>query len=190
MKHRMHEKSHQPSPWVFKLSHACIVLMHDNPLLPLILDPYKRLKKAGLDAGQTVLEVGCGPGFFTLPASEIVGETGKVHAVDVNPYAIRRVQRKATRKGADNIQALCTNAAQTGLADESVDLAFLFGLPRIVGGEAELLRELHRVLKPGALLVCESRRGFDEERARQWKQRGFSLEASIGTLRRFRKTPS
>lgn len=188
--YRIRKERTHTTPWVFKLSHACIVLMHDNPLLSLIKDPDKRLKKAGLTAGQTVLEVGCGPGFFTLPASQIVGENGKVYAVDVNPYAIQRIQRKAARKGADNIQTLCTNAARTGLADESVDLAFLFGLPRIVGGEGALLRELHRVLKRGALLVCESRRGFEEDRMRQWKCHGFFPEATVGNLRRFQKASS
>jgi SAM-dependent methyltransferase len=188
MKHRIHGKSDQPSPWVFKLSHACIVLMHDNPLLPFILDPRKRLKEAGVTPGQTILEVGCGPGFYTLPASEIVGENGRVFAVDVNPYAIRRVQRKAARKGADNIQALCTNAAHTGLEKESVDLAFLFGLPRIAGGEAPLLSELQRVLKPGALLVCGGRRGFGPERIQQWKRHGFSPETTAGNLQRFQKS--
>ena len=73
MTHGIHRKRNEPAPWVFKLSHACIVLMHDNPLLRVILDPHKRLKEAGVPTGQTVLEVGCGPGFFTLPAAEIVG---------------------------------------------------------------------------------------------------------------------
>lgn len=190
MNHGIHRTRNAPAPWVLKLSHACIVLMHDNPLLRVLLDPHKRLKEAGVSTGQTILEVGCGPGFFTLPAAEIVGENGKVYAVDVNPYAVRWIERKAARRGAGNIQALCTNAAHSGLGDESVDLAFLFGLPRIAGGEAPLLDELHRVLKPGALLVCQGRRGFDEERTKEWKRHGFSPETTIGNLRRFQKVSS
>jgi ubiquinone/menaquinone biosynthesis C-methylase UbiE len=52
--------------------------MHDNPLLPLVRNPYKLLKAAGLEEGQKVIEVGCGPGFFTIPAARIVGDEGHV----------------------------------------------------------------------------------------------------------------
>ena len=71
--------------------------MHDNPFLPLFRNPDKLLKAAGLKSGQKVLEVGCGPGFFTIPAAKIVGEEGFVYAVDVHPLAIRRVKAKNMR---------------------------------------------------------------------------------------------
>jgi len=71
-----------------------ISAFHDNPLLPLFRNPYRLLRAAGLKPGQTVLEVGCGPGFFTIPTARIVGEKGMVYAVDINPLAIRRVMGK------------------------------------------------------------------------------------------------
>ena len=71
-----------------------ITIMHDNPFLPIFRNPYKVLKAAGLKSGQKVLEVGCGPGFFTLPAARIVGNEGSVYAIDTNPFAIERVTKK------------------------------------------------------------------------------------------------
>jgi len=68
-----------------------ISVMHDNPLLPIFRNPYRLLEVAGLKSGQKVLEVGCGPGFFTLPAAKIVGEEGYIYAVDVHPLAIKKV---------------------------------------------------------------------------------------------------
>ncbi len=45
-----------------------------------LLPPEKTLQGADLRSGQTVLEVGCGTGFFTLPAAEMIGETGHLIA--------------------------------------------------------------------------------------------------------------
>ena len=75
-----------------KIAYWTIRIMHDNPILPLVKNPYRILNTAGLKKGQQVLEVGCGPGFFTIPASRIVGEEGHVYAVDINPLAVARVK--------------------------------------------------------------------------------------------------
>jgi ubiquinone/menaquinone biosynthesis C-methylase UbiE len=66
-------------------------LVHED-LYGLFRDPYKALRAAGLEPGQKVLEVGCGPGFFTVPAAKTVGQGGIVYALDVNPLAIGKVR--------------------------------------------------------------------------------------------------
>ena len=47
--------------------------------------PERCLREAGVTAGQTVVDYGCGPGLFTFPAADIVGAEGKVYAVDIEP---------------------------------------------------------------------------------------------------------
>ena len=78
-------------PWILE---RVISLMHHNPLLPYFRNPQRLLKAAGLKQGQKVLEVGCGPGFFTIHAAKIVGKEGFVYAVDVHPLAIERAKNK------------------------------------------------------------------------------------------------
>jgi len=129
-----------------------ISVMHDNPLLPIFRNPDKLLKAAGLKQGQKVLEVGCGPGFFTLPAAKIVGEEGFVYAVDVHPLAIERVKEKIMKEEIKHVTPLLANASDSGLPDRSIDLAFLFGLQYIAGGLGNVISELHRILKPGGVL--------------------------------------
>jgi predicted methyltransferase len=65
---------------------AIIRIVHEN-LYGLLVNPYGRLTRAGLKRGQRVIEVGCGPGFFTVPAAKIVGEAGYVYALDINAAA-------------------------------------------------------------------------------------------------------
>ena len=126
-------------------------------LYGLFRDPVKALYAAGLGSGQNVLEVGCGPGFFTIPAAKIVGETGNILALDVNPFAVEHVRQKIETAGITNAQTLLANAAQTNLPDHSFDLTFLFGLGRPIGDMDKMWSELHRLLKPGGTLSIEGR---------------------------------
>lgn len=167
---RRRRSDHTPSKFAFMI----ITLMHDNPLLPILINPYKLLKTAGLKPGQKVLEVGCGPGFFTIPAANIVGTEGVVYAVDVHPLAIKRVQKKIESKGMQNVQPMLTNASNTGLPEQSIDLAFIFNLPYIVGGQETMLSEIHRILKPGGILSFKKTRGSEKKLIDAIERRGFS----------------
>ena len=144
---------------ISNFSFRIISLMHDNPLLSIFRNPYKLLRAAGLKPGQKVLEVGCGPGFFTIHAAKIVGEEGFVYAVDVHPLAIERVKEKIEREGIKNITPILANASDTGLPDRSIDLAFLFGLQYIAGGLGNVIAEIQRTLKDGGVLSFEKTRG-------------------------------
>ncbi|MBT8490404.1 MAG: class I SAM-dependent methyltransferase, partial [Deltaproteobacteria bacterium] len=104
-----------------------------------------------------VLEVGCGPGFFTVPASNIVGSEGSIVAFDVNPFAVKHVQNKIAGAGATNAKAITADAANTGLPDHSFDLAFVFGFAHPLGSMDKIWQELHRVIKPGGMLSIEGR---------------------------------
>jgi len=137
-----------------KLHFKIISFVHDT-LYGIFVNPYKLLNAAGLKPGQKVLEVGCGPGFFTIPAAKIVGAEGVVYALDVNPFAIETVQRKVEKEGLDNVKILFADAARTGLPDESVDLAFLFGVIHALEDVDAVMREIHRVLKANGILSVQ-----------------------------------
>jgi ubiquinone/menaquinone biosynthesis C-methylase UbiE len=126
-------------------------------LYGLFRDPYKALRAAGLQSGQQVLEVGCGPGFFTIPAAKIVGETGNITAIDINPLAVKHVQTKIKAQAVINAKIVLADAAHTHLPDQGFDLVFVFGFVRPVGGMERIWPELYRLLMPAGILSPEGR---------------------------------
>ena len=169
------------------IAYWTIRVMHDNPILPLVRNPHKLLKAAGLEDGYKVLEVGCGPGFFTIPAARMVGDEGHVYAVDIHPRAVERVKKKIEKEALPNITASCVNASDTGLPGESVDLSFLFGLRYIAGGLENVISELHRVLKPGGILSFEKTRGSESELIQEVERAGFICSSRRGRVFLFTK---
>ncbi len=161
-----------------KISFRAIRFMHET-LYGLFRDAERPLRDAGLKPGMQVLEVGCGPGFFTLPAARIVGETGSVFAIDLNRHAVEHVRRKIAQARATNVQVARADASSTDFTDGSFDLAFLFGLRRTVGGIAAVLDEMHRVLRPDGLLATEGPLVPSEA--------PFLLHASKGRIRLYEK---
>ena len=59
---------------------------------------------------------------------------------------------KIEREGMKNVKPMLANASDTGLPDQSIDLAFIFGLRYIAGGLGNVIAEIHRILKPGGVL--------------------------------------
>ena len=123
----------------------------------LFLNPYRSLEAAGLAPGQTVIELGCGPGVFTLPAARIVGSGGTVYALDTNPHAVAYLRSKSRTAGASNIKVSGAHAADTHLPDGLFDLAFVPGFARPVGSSDAVWSEVHRILKIGGILAIEGR---------------------------------
>jgi ubiquinone/menaquinone biosynthesis C-methylase UbiE len=187
MNTKIEERRHSDGLHTSGLAFWMIRLMHDNPLLPHLKNPYKLLEAAGLKPGQKVMEVGCGPGFFTIPAARIVGETGLIYAVDVNHRAIKSVEEKMREYGVENIRPVLGNAASSGLPDDSLDLAFIFGLRYVAGGLSQLVSEMHRVLKAGGILSFERTMGSDDKLVEEVEKAGFTKVERKGRIHIFTK---
>jgi len=109
----------------------------------------------GAKRGDVILDYGCGIGFNTIPAAEIVGEDGMVYALDVHPLAIKSVEKKIREKELKNVKTILSGL-NTGLSDESVDIVLLYNVLPMVKNRPALIKELYRVLKPGGILSVKS----------------------------------
>jgi ubiquinone/menaquinone biosynthesis C-methylase UbiE len=111
----------------------------------------KVLSEVGIRSGSTVLDFGCGPGGYILPALDLVGASGRVYALDRNPKAIRMVEKLIADRGLTNAETIQSDRA-TGLPDASVDIVLLYDIFHLLDDPRGVLEELHRVLKPDGTL--------------------------------------
>jgi ubiquinone/menaquinone biosynthesis C-methylase UbiE len=109
------------------------------------------LKEVGIKLGFHVLDYGCGPGSYIVPLAELVGESGKIYALDIHPLAIQRVKDIASKKQLANVETILSDC-QTGLSDNSLDAVLLYDIFHHLSDSDVVLKELHRVLKPDGIL--------------------------------------
>ena len=109
------------------------------------------LEETGIRKGFHVLDYGCGPGGYVGPLAELVGPTGMIYALDMHPLAIKMVERILVKRNLTNVKTI-QSAGTTGLPDQSLDAVLLYDVFHDLDQPAMVIKELHRVLKPGALL--------------------------------------
>ena len=109
------------------------------------------LKEVGIKPGFHVLDYGCGRGSYIIPLAELVGESGKIYALDIHPLAIQKVQDIASKKQLANVETTLSDC-QTGLPDNAVDAVLLYDIFHHLSDRDGVLKELHRVLKPDGIL--------------------------------------
>jgi len=134
------------------------VRMLDEPARIQRHDPSKIFARSGLSLGMSVLDLGCGTGFFSVPASKIVGRNGTIYAIDTLKPMLKIVSDKLTSNSILNVHLLQSNAVNIPIRDGTVDLALLaniyFDLPKKI-----LLPEIRRVLRrSGVMVVLEWRK--------------------------------
>lgn len=113
-------------------------------------NPTHLLQLAGLQTAQAALDLGCGPGFWTLPMAEIVGKNGQVIALDASPEMLRSL---AAQSPPAHVSLMQGELPVISLPDASVDFIWAALVFHEVTPAALLAREARRVLRPGHRLA-------------------------------------
>lgn len=107
--------------------------------------------EVGIGEGFRVLDYGCGPGSYITAVAELVGKSGKVYALDVQPLAIEMVKKIAAKRKLSNVETILSDR-KTGLPDNSMDRVLLYDVFHDLIDPDGVLEELHRVLKSDGIL--------------------------------------
>jgi ubiquinone/menaquinone biosynthesis C-methylase UbiE len=151
----------------------------DNSVRRLLQNPRKILKPY-IHEGMTVLDLGCGPGFFSIEIAKMLKDSGKVIAADLQEGMLEKVNKKI--KGTALEQRITLHKCQEDTIGviEHVDFVLIFYMIHEVPNQNNLLKELESILKhDGKVFIIEpkfhvSKKSF-EEMINKTKDIGFEI---------------
>jgi ubiquinone/menaquinone biosynthesis C-methylase UbiE len=125
----------------------------DDPERRQWQDPGEILSSIGIVPGMVFVDMGCGDGYFALPAARRVGLFGKVYAIDIDAGAVDRLRQRAVQEGLDNLFAEVKEAEETVVCQGCADIVF-FGIDlHDFRDPAKVLLNAKKMLSPEGRLV-------------------------------------
>jgi ubiquinone/menaquinone biosynthesis C-methylase UbiE len=121
------------------------------------------LKVLRLKPGQTVCDMGCGNGFYSLKLAKLVGEKGKVVAVDIQPEMLTLLKERARAEGTPNIEPVLGTVIDPKLKEGSIDLMLLVDVYHEFSHPEHMLRAIRRSLKLTGRVALVEFRGEDPD---------------------------
>ena len=139
----------------------------DNPFRRLFHNPRKILEPY-VNKGMTVIDLGCGPGYFTVGLARLIGEGGMVIAADLQQGMLEKAIKKIRKKGLEQrVKFHKCQDDKIGLT-EKVDFVLAFWMVHEVPDQQKLFEELNSILKPGGrIFIIEPRIHVTEESFRK-----------------------
>ena len=135
--------------------HVCpwwLCFTFDNPLRKIIHDPVKILS-AYVHKGDTAIDLGPGMGYFTIPLAELVGSSGRITAIDIQPKMLSALVSRAQKKGiAEIIKTHLASPDSIGFY-EKADFILAFWMAHEVTDQRRFLSEIRNLMKPDGLFL-------------------------------------
>ena len=114
-----------------------------------------------LKPGMVVCDLGCGIGYHALPMAKEVAPDGKILAVDIQPEMLRMLNSRAKHAGLTNIETIKGSLTNPNLPDEAVDLILIVDAYHEFSHPVEMLKAIHKSLKPDGRVVLVEFRAED-----------------------------
>jgi arsenite methyltransferase len=115
--------------------------------------PQEVVMALGLREGEVIADIGAGSGYFSFRLAHLVGEKGRVYAVDVSPDMILHVNRRIRDSGVKNVVSILAPPDDPLLADSSLDRVFVCDTWHHIETQTHYLALLKKMLKPGGQIV-------------------------------------
>lgn len=135
--------------------HVCpswVCFTFDNPLRKIFQDPGK-IVSPYIRTGATVVDIGPGKGYFTIPMCQLVGGEGRVIAVDIQEQMLKSIQRRAAAAGlAGNLTTHLSMPNDFGLAVQA-DFVLAFWMVHEVPEAEQFFMNVKEIMKPEAIFL-------------------------------------
>lgn len=125
----------------------------DDPERRRWQDPDRILSAVGVKQGMTFIDLGCGEGFFALPAARLVGPGGHVFAADINAEAIAQLEVNATAAGLHNITSSVAEAEESEFCHHCADFVFFGNNLHDFRVPEQVIANAGKMLSPGGSLI-------------------------------------
>jgi ubiquinone/menaquinone biosynthesis C-methylase UbiE len=157
--------SHQSEPHMHERRFdAALAYRLDLPERTTWLPPHEVILALAMQAGDTVVDLGAGTGYFTLPLALAVGATGRVIAVDAQDEMLEHLRSRITSSAAPNIELVRAEADRINLPDATCDLVFLANVWHELPDRGAALAEAKRILKAeGRIAILDWRPDVEPE---------------------------
>ena len=165
--------------------HVCpwwLCFTFDNQLRKIIHDPVKILSPY-VHQGDTAVDIGPGMGYFSIPLAEIVGPSGHVIAIDIQPKMLSALMERAKNKGVAEIIKTHLAGSDSIVFYEKTDFVLAFWMAHEVPNQQRFFSEIRDLMKPeGTFLLVEplihvSKKNFSRA-IETAKEVGFAIKES------------
>ncbi|NHB67715.1 class I SAM-dependent methyltransferase [Perlabentimonas gracilis] len=169
-----------PNQWAFTLLF---------PLRKIFISPKQLIERMELEENHTVLELGPGPGFFSVPVAKIL-KKGKLVLADIQQEMLDYAKKRIERRKLTNVDFYLCNGKNFAFDDESFDRIFMVTVLGEVENQDEYIQEFYRMLKPSGILSVSEQAGDPDkmtaEQIRKLAERhNFSFCRVYGSRRNF-----
>ncbi|MGC2788969.1 MAG: class I SAM-dependent methyltransferase [Thermoplasmata archaeon] len=144
--HPDHRKMHE-AVWTREQAIAAL----EDPTRSASEDPQALWQRAGLAEGMSVAEVGAGSGFYSFPASDLAGSSGRVVAIDVSAELVEMMRERARAEHRLNLEVRLSEPGRIPLPDAIADRVLLANV--LHGIPPATVKEAVRLLRPGGRLI-------------------------------------
>lgn len=125
----------------------------DNEQRRALMPPCETLQKFGLAGGADVADIGCGVGYFTIPAGKIVGNNAVVYALDILPEMLEEAGGRAAEAGLTNVRTIQVGEYDFKLADRAVDFIIMSNVLHETDDHGLFFSEALRILRAGGRMA-------------------------------------
>ena len=133
-----------PHGWTKDYNHAERLLWQNTDQI---------LSDIGLKPGDTMVDIGCGDGFFSLPAAKLVGRDGLIYAIDASDEAIAQLKTKASGLDLANIRAVVADAEKFTACRHCADIILMANVLHDFENPLKVLANARELLKPEGTVV-------------------------------------